>query len=60
MWMSSQYAAVASQKLTSPNVTGVVPALTVAVNVTTLPAATVVAGLPPDVTVIVVLVAVAA
>src|ERR1017187_9670030 len=48
--MSVQYIAAASQKFTCPIVTGVVPAFTVAVSVTTLPAATVVTVLPPDVT----------
>jgi hypothetical protein len=48
--MSSQYVAVASQKFTRPGVTGVEPATTVAVSVTTAPEATVVTALPPDVT----------
>jgi hypothetical protein len=47
--MSVQYAAVASQKFTCPVVTKGVPAFTVAVNVTTLPEATVVTTLPPEV-----------
>ena len=42
--------AVASQKLTCPGVVGVPPTVTVAVNVTTPPAVTVVTVLPPDVT----------
>ena len=42
--------AVASQKLTWPGVTGVLPAITVAVRVTTLPGATVVTAFPPEVT----------
>ena len=42
--------AVASQKLTWPGVTGVLPAITVAVRVTTLPAATVVTAFPPEMT----------
>jgi hypothetical protein len=41
--------AVASQKLTWPGVTGVLPAITVAVRVTTLPGATVVTAFPPEV-----------
>ena len=41
--------AVASQKLTWPGVTGVLPAITVAVRVTTLPGATVVTEFPPEV-----------
>jgi hypothetical protein len=60
IWISSQYAAAASQNFTSPGVTGVDPAVTVAVSVTTLPAAMVVTGLPPDVTVTAVVVAVCA
>jgi hypothetical protein len=59
MWRSSQCAAVASQKFTTPGVTGVVPAATVAVSVTTVPDATVVTALLPLVIVSVVLVAVA-
>jgi hypothetical protein len=55
--MSVQDIAVASQKFTSPTVTGVVPAVTVAVNVTTLPDVTVETALPPEVTVKVVTVA---
>ena len=58
IWMSVQYAAVASQNFTSPGVTGVVPASTVAVRVTTLPEATVVTPAPPEVTDSVVLVVV--
>jgi len=45
-----QYAAEASQKFTWPTVTGVLPAKTVAVKVTTLGEATVVTALPPEVT----------
>ncbi len=56
MWMSSQYFAEASQKLTLPVVTGVVPAVTVAVRVTTVPEATVDTALPLDVMVRVVVV----
>jgi S-adenosylmethionine/arginine decarboxylase-like enzyme len=48
--MSVQYLAAASQKFTCPGVTGVVPVVTVAVSVTTLPEATVVMTLPPEVT----------
>jgi hypothetical protein len=48
--MSVQYLAVASQKSTCPGVVGVPPAVTVAVNVTTLPAATVVTVPPPEMT----------
>ena len=48
--MSSQCAAVASQNFTAPGVTGVLPAVTVAVSVTALPHATVVTALPPEVT----------
>ena len=42
--------AVASQKVTWPGVTGVPPAVTVAVRVTTLPGATVVTAFQPEVT----------
>ena len=55
--MSVQYVAVASQNFTCPIVAGVVPAITVAVNVTTLPDSTVVTAPPPDVTARVVVVA---
>ena len=55
--MSVQYVAAASQNFTCPIVAGVVPANTVAVNVTTLPDATVVTAPPPDVTARVVVVA---
>jgi hypothetical protein len=48
--MSVQLLAVASQKFTCPGVTGVEPASTVAVSVTTLPEATVVTVLPAEVT----------
>ena len=48
--MSVQYAAVASQKFTWPCFTAVVPALTVAVSVTRLPALTEVTTTPPEVT----------
>ena len=51
-----QYATDASQKFTWPTVTGVLPANTVAVKVTTLGEATVVTALPPEVTVKVVVV----
>ena len=44
--MSRQYAAVASQKFTCPVVNDVVPDVTVAVSVTTVPDVTVVTGLP--------------
>ena len=44
--MSMQYAAVASQKFTCPVVNDVVPAVTVAVSVTTVPDVTVVTGPP--------------
>jgi hypothetical protein len=47
--MSVQYFAVASQKLTWPGATGELPALTVAVSVTTLPDVTVVTGFPAEV-----------
>jgi len=57
--MSVQDLADESQKFTWPVVSGVVPAVTDAVRVTTLPEFTVVAALPSDVTVRVVLVAVA-
>jgi hypothetical protein len=56
IWMSSQYFAVASQKLTRPVVTGVVPAVTAAVRVTTVPEATVETALPFEVMVSVVVV----
>jgi len=49
IWMSSQYVAVASQNFTRPGVTLPAPAVTVAVNVTTVPAETVVTGLVPSV-----------
>jgi hypothetical protein len=58
--MSAQYFAVASQKLTCPVVTAVLPALTVAVSVTMLPDATVVTVFPPDVNARVVVVGVEA
>jgi hypothetical protein len=58
--MSSQYVAAASQNFTSPGVTGVDPASTVAVSVTTAPDATVVTTLVPDVIASVVVVAVCA
>ena len=48
--MSVQWVAVASQKFTCPGVTGLLPAVTVAVSVTTLPDVTVVTELPPEVT----------
>ena len=64
MWTSVQYFAVASQKSTWPVVRAVVPAFTVAVRVTMVPAAAEVTALPPAVTVsvvdVVVLVAAAA
>jgi hypothetical protein len=53
-----QYDTEASQKFTSPVVTTGVPAYTVAVNMTTLPDATEVTPLPPEVTARLVLVAV--
>src|SRR6185437_14977414 len=59
-WISVQNAAAASQNFTCPVVTGAAPALTVAVRVTTLPGATVVTALPPDVTARAVVVAEAA
>jgi hypothetical protein len=49
--------AEASQKFTWPCVSGLVPTITAAVKVTTLPAATVVTALPPEDTVKVVVVA---
>jgi hypothetical protein len=55
--MSVQCAAVASQKVTDPPVTGVEPETTVAVRVTTLPEATEETGAPLEVTVSVVVVA---
>ena len=55
--MSMQYCAGAWQKLTCPRVTGVVPALTDAIRVTTVPEPTVVTTLAFDFTVRVVLVA---
>jgi hypothetical protein len=55
--MSVQCAAEASQKFTCPGVTGVAPAFTDAVSVTTLPEATVVTALPPEVTARIVVVA---
>jgi hypothetical protein len=58
--MSSQWAAVASQNFTCPGETGVVPAVTVAVSVTTVPMGTVVTAPPPLVIVSVVVVAVCA
>jgi hypothetical protein len=58
--MSVQYFAVASQKLTCPVVTAVLPAFTVAVSVTTLPDVTVATVVPPDVTARVVVVGVEA
>jgi hypothetical protein len=48
-WISEQAVADASQKLTWPAVTGVAPAATVAVRVTTVPGATDETGLPPEV-----------
>jgi hypothetical protein len=48
-WMSSQYVAVASQKLTCPIVSEVDPALTVAVSATAVFEATDVIGEPPEV-----------
>jgi hypothetical protein len=48
MWMSVQYVAEASQKLTCPVFTLVEPAITVAVSVTTVPEATVVTEPPPE------------
>jgi len=59
-WMSEQWGAAASQKLTWPAVTAVLVNVTVAVSVTTLPETTEVTPLPPDVTAKVVLVAGAA
>src|ERR1700733_7499226 len=49
-WMSAQLLAEASQKFTWPTVTAAVPAFTVAVNATTLPAGTVVTAPAPEVT----------
>jgi hypothetical protein len=51
---------VASQKFTIPGVAGIVPAVTAAVRVTTVPAVTVATGLSPLVTVRVTVVAVCA
>jgi hypothetical protein len=48
--MSVQYFAIASQKLIWPGATGVLPAVTVAVSVTTLPDVTVVTAFPAEVT----------
>jgi hypothetical protein len=48
--MSVQYFAVASQKLIWPGAAGVLPAVTVAVSVTTLPDVTVVTAFPAEVT----------
>src|SRR5665213_68139 len=56
--MSEQYVAAASQNFTSPGLTALPPAFTVAVNVTTLPVETVVTAFPVDVTASVVVVAV--
>ncbi|MFP5207849.1 MAG: hypothetical protein ACLGRW_01020 [Acidobacteriota bacterium] len=47
--MSVQYFADASQNFTCPTVTAALPAFTVALSVTTLPEATVVTVVPPDV-----------
>ena len=47
-WMPVQEAAEASQKFTCPSVSAVVPASTVAVNVTTVPPATDDTGFPPE------------
>jgi hypothetical protein len=58
--MSVQYVAAASQKLTSPAVTAVPPAATVAVNVTTVPDGTVLTVAPFDEIATVVVVAVKA
>jgi hypothetical protein len=55
-WVSSQWVAAASQKFTWPTVTGVIPAFTVAVSVTTLPETTVVTTLPSELTASVVVV----
>src|ERR1700686_400930 len=49
-WMSVQDFAVASQKLIWPDATGVLPAMTVAVNVTTVPDVTVATAFPAEVT----------
>jgi len=57
MWMSVQYGDEASQNFTWPTVSAVPPDITAAVRVTTLPLTTVVTGLPPEVTVSVVVVA---
>ena len=51
-----QYFAEASQKFTCPRVTGIFPARTDAVRVTTLPEATVVTACPAEVTASVVMV----
>lgn len=48
--MSVQYVAEASQKLTVPEVTAALPAVTVAIKVTALPETTLVTALPPEVT----------
>jgi hypothetical protein len=48
-WMSVQYVAAPSQKLTCPVVTAVAPAVTVAVRVTAPPDGTVVTTLLPEV-----------
>src|SRR3984893_3581591 len=49
-WMSVQEFAVASQKLICPGATGVLPVMTVAVSVTTVPDVTVAAAFPAEVT----------
>src|ERR1700692_1269569 len=49
-WMAVQDFAVASQKLIWPGATGALPAMTVAVSVTTIPDATVVTVFPAEVT----------
>jgi hypothetical protein len=50
MWTSLQYAALASQNITCPGDAAFDPAFAVAVNVTTVPLATVVTLLLPEVT----------
>src|ERR1700688_2184453 len=49
-WMSVQDSAVASQNLIWPGATGVLPVMTVAVSVTTVPDVTVATAFPAEVT----------
>src|SRR3984893_19303988 len=50
IWVSVQDFAVASQKLIFPGATGVLPVMTVAVSVTTVPDVTVATAFPAEVT----------